>query len=109
MFDLLLRPDRTKMLLARAKSLQGSVVTYVIRFGGYVKIGRTRNLQQRIERIPCEEIVAVYPGDIERELHEFFGWERVYTIGNHFEWFHDGPALRDYLHQLEVRREGHHI
>ena len=85
--------------------------TYVSRRQGWVKIGRTIELKNRLAALRKGHaampvgmlhweplyLVAVFPGDIEKELHERWSKNRVRGT----EWFSPGWEMSEWLDELE--------
>ena len=67
---------------------------YFVRLGSMVKIGYSANITGRLEAIPHEEVLAVFPGTMrdERTCHRKFAHLR--TVG---EWFQDDPSIREFI------------
>lgn len=74
-------------------------VVYYIQFCCRVKIGFSTNVKQRMTDLPCDELLAVEPGDVEleRRRHEEFDAYRLTG-----EWFRYGPRLKIHVAQLGV-------
>ncbi|WP_433568035.1 GIY-YIG nuclease family protein (plasmid) [Nocardia sp. CA-151230] len=75
---------------------------YYMQFGDRVKIGVTSNLPQRLEDIPCDELLTVERGgyELEKQRHHEFRHCRV-----NGEWFTKTPELAQHI-QAVVDREG---
>jgi hypothetical protein len=74
-------------------------LVYYVQFGDRIKIGTTTNLWQRITAIPCDQLLAVEPGDadVERERHAQFARYRLTRSG---EWFRDCQPIRHHIGHL---------
>jgi hypothetical protein len=75
-------------------------VVYYIKVGKYVKIGTSRNLDQRIKHYPPDaELLATEPGGrkIETMRHQQFA---KYLSARH-EWFEPGPKLMRHIEGLQ--------
>ena len=85
-------PDATEVMPVPSRH-----VTYYVRLGNRVKIGTTTHLANRLQHIPCEELLAVEPGgvDVERERHRQFQQLRVTG-----EWFEYAEPLISHVAQL---------
>lgn len=78
------------------------MITYAIAGGGFVKVGRSEALPQRVRAIrngvPFKaELIGHVDGDRERETHEELSRAGLRTRG---EWFVDGPSTRRTLRLL---------
>jgi hypothetical protein len=88
----------TQADVARAKS-EGKTFIYFLRAGDFVKIGRSKNWRYRMAGMQVGSPYTIVPllvliGDQreEQKLHRRFR-------ASHFrgEWFHLGPAIREYI------------
>jgi len=72
---------------------------YYIQFGDRIKIGTTTHLWRRLGELPCDQLLAVEPGDsgLERERHRQFARYRLTCRG---EWFRDCQPIRHHIGQL---------
>lgn len=75
------------------------VITYFIQAGddGLIKIGRTRNVQGRLETLRCGSplplaVIGIVYADIEAQLHESFR-----AFRSHGEWFYPNPFLLRFI------------
>lgn len=79
-------------------------VVYYVRFGDRVKIGTTKNLQDRLAFIPHDEVLATEPGGVyvERRRHAQFKHLRA-RVGRSREWFSLAPELTDHIAAVRAR------
>ena len=70
---------------------------YFVRYRDRVKIGYSIEPQTRIKAHPCDEILAIVPGDHkdEQRYHKQFAHLR-----ENGEWFRAEPELLEYAHNL---------
>ena len=79
---------------------------YYLRVGDRVKIGTSRNLEQRIRSYPPgSELLATEPGgfDVERKRCRQF---TRYLVGGQ-EWFNPGPPLIEHINSLRDQPPAH--
>lgn len=104
---------RVRAVAERLGAPWAKSVVYFVEREGYIKIGTTRRLTQRLAslgpgrgtRCPGDMtpgpvvLLGTMPGDGENEraVHELFRRHRV--LGT--EWFRDAPEIRDFIAQLE--------
>lgn len=73
-------------------------VVYYVRFCCRVKIGTTANLDNRLQAIPHDELLATESGDRRMEYHRHYQFAPSRTVG---EWFDVTPEL--FRHLLDLR------
>lgn len=96
-------PRQTIRATRRGDRSGGSVVYYVRR-GNLVKIGTTVSLQDRMNVLMPDEILAVEPGgaEVERQRHREFAALRVKPRS---EYFYPGRALQQHISRV-LREHG---
>ena len=74
-------------------------MVYFIQFGDRIKIGYTTDLDQRMNALPHDKILALIAGTMtdERRCHEKFAHLRLTG-----EWFSAGPDLLKFIDKLPV-------
>lgn len=79
--------------------LADAPLVYYLLFGDRIKIGYTRNLQQRLTKIPHDEVLAYEPGgeELEKFRHRQFAAQRIYR---NREWFWVHPDLMSHVRML---------
>lgn len=100
-------PEFRKLCDRRIRELsEHSEVVYYLRFGDRVKIGTTKNLEQRLIALPHDEVMATEPGGIhvEQQRHKQFGHLRIRT-GSHREWFQLTPELAQHIAAVRARQD----
>lgn len=84
-------------------------LVYYVAFGDRIKIGTTTDLNQRLQSIPHDELLAFERGGraLERKRHRQFAAD---LVPGQREWFHRSPELVAHIEGLsrgigDVRRE----
>lgn len=75
-------------------------VVYYIQFRDVIKIGTTVDLEHRLESLPWEVLLGLEPGSIRTERHRHKQFRHLRFMD---EWFHDHPALRAHIQQVNDR------
>lgn len=79
---------------ARLASIDGHI--YFIRHNGFIKVGWSRDIAQRINSYgPRVEVLAIYPGTRDDETHLHRQLKPARALGR--EWYDDGPILADFI------------
>lgn len=94
-------PERNREEEMRKFKRATQSVVYYIQFGQGIKIGTTRNMQQRLSSFCLTEssVLATEPGsyDLERSRHEFFKELRI----GRSEVFTDSPKIRKHIEAVK--------
>lgn len=76
-------------------------VVYYVRIGGYIKIGYTTRLRNRLATLRIDELLAAEPGgsELERQRHREFTAERIDLKRENFR---PSPALEAHIAELRA-------
>lgn len=77
-------------------------VVYYIRFGDRIKIGTSTNLPNRLGSLPYDELLAIEPGNVERE-HSRHAQFRAHRVVGQQEWFHVTPEILGHASALREK------
>lgn len=88
--------------LERQGNPKGESLVYYVRIGGYIKIGFSARLKNRLVSLRADSLLAVEPGgpELERERHREFAAERIDLRRENFR-----PSERLEAHIAHLRAE----
>lgn len=106
--------EMTRMAHAASRAIDDSSVVYFVERDGFIKIGFTKRLDQRLKQLGSGsqmpdgmtigpvELLGSMPGGrrIERMLHALFQEHRL----DQSEWFYPAPELLDFIAGLACNR-----
>lgn len=89
------------MNISRPAALRAvGAVVYAVRCGDVIKIGHTRNLAQRCNKLQADEVLAIRPGTYEDEqaIHA----RLVGHLHHGREWYYPTPAVVTVVNEMRA-------